>query len=282
MGVNSSYMDYTVIAGSSVASNIHGNSTSVGVDASYPMIRSQQANLFLTGGVTGKTFENFSGAFLSRSSQVVSTTVAVNGNWVDRFFKGASNQASLSLTTGDLHIRDSQSRLSDAVTTNTDGIFNKLNAAVSRNQAVRDGVSLVLSLSGQLASKNLDSSERFFLGGPNGVRGYPVSEGGGSQGHLGTVELRTRLPKNWELRLFYDSGRVKQNVNDFAGMPSPNWLNYRSHGASLIWQGPRNITLTATLAQRIGENPYPELTAGNDQDGTKKISRLWLSANMPF
>ena len=282
MGVNSSYMDYTVIAGSSVASNIHGNSTSVGVDASYPMIRSQQANLFLTGGVTGKTFENFSGAFLSRSSQVVSTTVAVNGNWVDRFFKGASNQASLSLTTGDLHIRDSQSRLSDAVTTNTDGIFNKLNAAISRNQAVRDGVSLVLSLSGQLASKNLDSSERFFLGGPNGVRGYPVSEGGGSQGHLGTVELRTRLPKNWELRLFYDSGRVKQNVNDFAGMPSPNWLNYRSHGASLIWQGPRNITLTATLAQRIGENPYPELTAGNDQDGTKKISRLWLSASMPF
>jgi hemolysin activation/secretion protein len=47
MGVNSSYMDYTVIAGSSVASNIHGTSTSVGLDTSYPMIRSQQANLFL-------------------------------------------------------------------------------------------------------------------------------------------------------------------------------------------------------------------------------------------
>jgi hemolysin activation/secretion protein len=275
-------MDYTVIAGSSVASNIHGTSTSVGLDTSYPMIRSQQANLFLTGGVTGKTFENFSGAFLSRSSQVVSTTVAVNGNWVDRFFKGASNQASLSLTTGDLHIRDEQSRMSDAVTAATDGIFSKLNASISRNQAVSDGVNLLLSLSGQYAKQNLDSSEKFYLGGPSGVRGYPVSEGGGSQGHLGTVELRTRLPKNWELRFFYDSGRVKQTVNDYAGMPTPNWLNYRSHGASLVWQGPRNITLTATLSQRIGENPYPELTAGNDQDGTKKISRLWLSASMPF
>ena len=44
----------------------------------------------------------------------------------------------------------------------------------------------------------------------------------------------------------------------------------------------RNITLTATLAQRIGDNPYPDIASGNDQDGTKKISRLWLSVNMPF
>ena len=282
IGINSSYMDYTVIAGSAVASNIHGNSTSVGFDVSYPAIRSQQANLFLTGGLTGKIFENYSGSLLSRSSESLAGTVAMNGNWVDSHFSGASNQASLSLTAGNLHIRDEQSRLSDAATAATEGAFNKLNAAITRNQAVRDGVSLVLSLSGQLASKNLDSSEKFFLGGPNGVRGYPVSEGGGSQGHLGVVELRMQLPKNFELRLFYDSGRVKQNVKDYAGMPSPNWLSYHSHGGSLIWQGPRNITFTATLAQRIGENPYPDIVTGNDQDGTKKISRLWLSANMPF
>jgi hemolysin activation/secretion protein len=282
LGVNGSYMDFSVIAGSAVASNIHGISGSLGLDVSYPVIRSQQANLFLTGGITGKTFENFAGAMLSRSSQSVAATVSVNGNWVDRFFSGASNQASLSVTSGDLHIRDEQSRLSDAVTAGTDGGFNKFNAGISRNQAVRDGVNLVLSLSGQYAYQNLDSSEKFFLGGPNGVRGYPVSEGGGSQGHLGTVELRTKLPKSWELRLFYDSGRVKQTINDYPGAPTPNWLNYRSHGASLIWQAARNITLTATLSQRIGNNPYPDIASGNDQDGTKKISRLWLSMNVPF
>lgn len=282
MGMNGSYMDYTVIAGSAVASDIHGNSTSVGMDVSHPVVRSQQANLFLTGGLTGKIFENFAGTILTRSSQSVAATVAMNGNWVDRIFNGASNQASLSITTGDLHIRDEQSRVSDAATAGTNGRFNKLNAAITRNQVVRDGVSLVLSVNGQYALQNLDASEKFFLGGPSGVRGYPVSEGGGSQGHLGTVELRTKLPKNWELRLFYDSGRVKQNINDYPGAPTPNWLNYRSHGASLIWQAPRSITLTATLAQRIGDNPYPDIATGNDQDGTKKISRLWLSVNMPF
>lgn len=282
IGVNTSFMDYRIIAGSALASNIHGTSNSLGVDLSYPLIRSQQANLFLTGGITAKTFENFAGTMLSRNSQSVAATVAVNGNWVDRLLKGASNQASMSLTSGDLHIRDEQSKVPDAAMAGTDGGFNKFNGVISRNQALRDGVSLVLSLSGQYAWQNLDASEKFFLGGPNGVRGYPVSEGGGSQGHLGTVELRTRLPKNWELRFFYDSGRVKQTVNDYPGAPTPNWLNYRSHGASLIWQAPRNITLTATLAQRIGTNPNPDIASGNDQDGTKKISRLWLSASMPF
>lgn len=140
----------------------------------------------------------------------------------------------------------------------------------------------MLSVSGQYARQNLDSSERFFLGGPTGVRGYPVSEGSGSQGHLGTVELRMKLPKSFEFRVFYDSGRVKQSVVDYSSMPTPNWLNYRSHGASLIWQGPRNFTLTATLAQRIGNNPNPNLSTGDDQDGTKKISRLWVSASLPF
>jgi hemolysin activation/secretion protein len=280
IGVNSSYMDYSVIAGAAVASNIHGTSGSLGLDLSYPLIRSQQANLFLTGGVTGKTFENFSGAQLTRSVQSMVATVAMNGNWADRFINGASNQASLSLTTGDLHIRDEQSRNSDYA--GTEGGFNKLNAGISRTQALRDGVNLVLSVSGQYAKQNLDSSERFFLGGPTGVRGYPVSEGSGSQGHLGTVELRMRLPKSFEFRVFYDSGRVKQSVVDYTSMPTPNWLNYRSHGASLIWQGPRNFTLTATLAQRIGTNPNPNLSTGDDQDGTKKISRLWVSASMPF
>ena len=282
MGINGSYMDFSVIAGTAVASNIQGTSGSLGLDVSYPVIRSQQANLFLTGGVTGKSFENFSGAMLSRSAQSVAATLAVSGNWVDRFLNGSINQGSLSATTGDLHIRDEQSRMSDAVTAGTNGGFNKLNAAITRNQVLSDRVNLVLSVSGQYAWQNLDASEKFFLGGPNGVRGYPVSEGGGSQGHLGVVELRTKLPNSWEFRIFYDSGRVKQTVNDYAGMPTPNWLNYRSHGASLIWQGPRNLTLTATLSQRIGTNPNPELSMGNDQDGTKKISRLWVSASMPF
>ena len=283
MGMNTSFMEYRLIAGDNVASNIWGTSSTVGADLSYPLVRSQQRNLFLTGGITGKWFDNYSGGSLARSYKSTVVTAAANGNWIDGVLGGASNQASLSLTSGKLDIKDSNSYISDQAAGKTDGGFNKLNAALSRNQAVLDWLSLMLSFSGQFAWKNLDSSEKFYLGGPTGVRAYPVSEGGGSNGQLATVELRFKLPKRWEFRVFHDDGRVKQNVDWFAAMGNtPNILRYRGYGASLVWQGPNNFTVTATWAQRIGNNPNPYPGSSNDQDGTKKIDRLWLAASLPF
>lgn len=283
VGVSASAMSYQVIAGSTVASDLHGDSTTAGVDLSYPLVRSQQANLFLSGGVSGKWFDNYSGSRLTRHYESNAATLALSGNWVDQLFGGASNQASLSVTSGELRIKDQQSRAQDALTAKTDGGFNKLNGAFSRSQAVLDWMSFVLSFSGQFAWNNLDSSEKFFLGGPSGVRAYPVSEGGGSNGQLTTAELRMKLPRNVELRLFHDQGRVKQYVDKFPDMAyAPNVLSYRGYGASLIWQAPRNMTFTATLAHRIGDNPLPDIATGNDQDGTKKINRLWLAASIPF
>ncbi len=283
LGVNGSAMSYQVIAGSAVASDLHGESTTAGADLSYPLVRSQQANLFLSAGVVGKWFENYSGDRLTRHYESTAATLAVSGNWVDRLFGGASNQASVSLTSGELRIKDTQSRSADALTAKTDGGFNKLTGAISRSQAVLDWMSFVLSFSGQFAWNNLDSSEKFYLGGPSGVRAYPVSEGGGSNGQLTTAELRMKLPRNLELRLFHDQGRVKQYVDEFPDMAyAPNVLRYRGYGASLIWQAPRNVTITATLAHRIGDNPLPDIATGNDQDGTKKINRLWLAASIPF
>ena len=283
LGLSGSAMSYQVIAGATAPSDLHGDSTTAGADLSYPLVRSQQANLFLSGSVVGKWFDNYSGSRLTRNYESTAATLAVSGNWVDAFFGGASNQASLSVTSGELRIKDQQSRAADALTAKTDGGFNKLNGAISRSQAVLDWMSFVLSFSGQFAWNNLDSSEKFFLGGPSGVRAYPVSEGGGSNGQLTTAELRMKLPRNWELRLFHDQGRVKQYVDEFRDMSyAPNVLSYRGYGASLIWQGPRNMTITATLARRIDDNPLPDTATGNDQDGTKKMNRLWLAASIPF
>ena len=283
MGMNTSFMEYRVIAGANVQSNIWGTSSTIGADLSYPLVRSQQANLYLSGAINGKWFDNYSGGSLARSYKSTVVTAAANGNWIDGFIGGASNQASLSVTSGKLDIKDSNSYISDQAAAKTDGGFNKLNAAISRNQAVLDWLSVMLSFSGQFAWKNLDSSEKFYLGGPTGVRAYPVSEGGGSNGQLSTVELRMKLPKSWELRLFHDDGRVKQNVDWFTAMGNtPNILAYRGYGASLVWQGPNNFTVTATWAQRIGTNPNPYPGSTNDQDGTKKIDRLWLAASLPF
>lgn len=51
---------------------------------------------------------------------------------------------------------------------------------------------LHLSGAGQLAHRNLDSSEEFYISGADGVRAFPQGEPGGDSGILGTLEFRYR------------------------------------------------------------------------------------------
>lgn len=284
MGVNASVLDYKVIGGPSVVSDLHGSSTSGGIDLSYPLIRSQQANLYLTGGLGTKRFDNYAGVLRTRLYETHSATASATGNWFDSLFGGASNQASVQLMLGQLVFQDELSRLSDSLTARTQGWFDKVLASLSRNQSLPGGWSLVLSYSGQRSTKNLDSSERFFLGGPTGLRAFPVSEGGGSEGDLLQAELRKKLNHGFELRLFRDHGRVKQSVVSFPGSPTPNELHYDGVGAGVAWQGPRGLTLSVAWSRRLGDNPSPMLGVNGrtDQDGTLNLNRYWASATLPF
>ena len=63
-------------------------------------------------------------------------------------------------------------------------------AHIERLQALPAGFSLNLQWRGQWTNNNLDSSEKFSLGGPYGVRAYATAEAMGDRGWLGSVELR--------------------------------------------------------------------------------------------
>jgi hypothetical protein len=85
---------------------------------------------------------------------------------------------------------------------------------------------------------------------------------------------------------FYDHGSVTQNVcNDFAGAPALNTWSLDGAGVTLGWNLASGVTLHATYARRIGDNPNPITTAvnqGADQDGTLRLDRLWLTASAAF
>jgi hemolysin activation/secretion protein len=91
---------------------------------------------------------------------------------------------------------------------------------------------IAVSLSGQIAGKNLDSSEQFALGGPNGVRAYPQGEGIGDEGYLANLELRHGLTNNLQALLFYDVGSTTVN-RDVFGPPSANTRNLAGAGVGL-------------------------------------------------
>jgi len=282
VGANASALSYKLIAPEFVALNGKGRSNTVGLEASYPIIRARLKNLYFNAALDRKSFDNQSAGATTTRYTVESTTLGLSGNLFDNFAGGGANSASLSLVQGTLDLDGSPNQAADATTTRTAGRFTKLRYAATRQQVITDSVSLFGSLTGQAAGKNLDSSEKFYLGGSNSVRAYPASEGGGAEGHLLTLELRWRLPAGFILTAFHDNGRVTVNRNnDYTGAASPNVISLRGSGLAAAWQSGSGPGLKLVWAHRQGSNPNPTVS-GNDQDGSHVIDRLWLNASLPF
>ena len=109
-------------------------------------------------------------------------------------------QAGVSLTTGDLDIRETTARNNDqaAAGARTLGRYNKLSANLSRVSLLPEQFSLTGTLRWQDSlGKNLDGSERMGIGGVGGVMAYPSGELSGSNAISARLELSRPLP-SWE------------------------------------------------------------------------------------
>lgn len=282
VGTSASYMTYTLVAPEFSTLHAQGSSTSFGVDASYPLIRSKLNNLNLVFNYDHKYFNNEANFATTTRYALDTLTAGLNSTTQDSGFGGGLNTMGLSWVTGRVNLNGSPNQQADAATTRTDGQFNKLRFSASRLQTLTDSVAAYLSIAGQMAGKNLDSGEKFYLGGANGVRAYPASEGGGADGQMFNAELRTRLPHNFSLTGFYDWGQVTVNRNNnFAGAPALNNYSLQGFGVSAGWLSDFGLSLKTTWARRIGVNPNPTLT-GTDQDGTLIKNRFWFLASLPL
>jgi len=283
LGINGSRMNYKIISSDFVALKLKGYSSSWGIDLQYPLIRSRSRNLYLSAGYDDKQFDNRAADAITTRYGVHNLSLGLMGNLFDKWGGGGASMASLNLTAGDLNLDGSPNQAADAATTKAQGSFTKLRYALSRQQALTDELSLYGLLTGQFASKNLDSSEKFYLGGANGVRAFPASEGGGAEGTLLNLELRYRAMTNLIITGFYDWGSVTVNRNNsYTGAPALNRFALEGVGVSLAWTGPKGITVKGSYAHRLGSNPNRDTATGNDQDGSLVQDRFWLTASVPF
>jgi hemolysin activation/secretion protein len=282
VGVNGSHLTYDIVTPAFGALDAHGNSSTVGLEANYPVFRTRLANLYLALNLDDKRFDNLSSGQTTTRYSIRDGSVGLYGNLFDNLGGGGANAASITWEQGHDDLSGSPNEAADALTTDTAGGFEKLNLSVSRQQRLTEQVSLYASLAGQLSSKNLDSSEKFYLGGVNGVRAYPADEGGGSEGALADLEARVRLPLNFAAVGFFDYGTVRVNRdNDYTGAAYPDTDTLRGVGLSLAWTADFGLNIRATAARRIGRNPDPTST-GEDQDGSLITNRVWLQISMPF
>jgi hemolysin activation/secretion protein len=268
-----------VVAADYASQQLQGASSVLGLEAVYPLLRAQRYNLYASAALDSKAFLNYANGTAVSDYTIRALSWSLYGNRFDDFAEGGGTTASLTLTQGHLLLDAYATHASDAATVQTAGDYRKLRYALSRQQVLTYDLALAVSWSGQWSDQNLDSSEKFGLGGSAGVRAYPGGEGSGSIGQLLSTELRWRWNDAVALSAFYDSGHVTINSrNDYVGASALNAYSLSGGGLALSWQWDKRASTKLTWARRSGSNPNPAAN-GNDQDGSLVQDRLWASAS---
>ena len=283
-GINASAMRYQLLGEDFAALNSQGDAKTLGLTASYPLLRSGTRNMSLAGAIDRKDYYNEANEISTSEKRLHTALLALNGDLLDGFGQGGMTLWGVNLTAGQVDLSaNATNESADQNGPGTAGSYQKLGYSLARLQRMSDQSTLWFSLSGQRANKNLDSSEKFSLGGPSGVRAYPLMEGSGDDGWLATLEARYNLTPDLQLSVFYDHGSVTQSHNpDYTGAPLVNEASLKGAGLGLSWSQPGSFTLRAVWARRIGDNPLASATTGADGDGSLKPNRFWLSAVVFF
>jgi hemolysin activation/secretion protein len=259
-----------------------GNAKSYGAVALYPLIRTHSANL---QGIAQYNYNYFFSSKVDGTGFKTYTSVlqlGLAGDKHDGLGGGGTTAGSMVLFSGNVDLSKSLSQVTDSNGPRTAGSFSKVRFSVHRLQSITKDLSLFVSDSGQVASKNMDESETLITGGPNGVRAYVVGLGEGSQGNMTNFELREKVSEHTSIVGFYDVAKVQTLKNaNFAGAPATNVYTIQGDGVGVNWEGMSHLEIKATVAHRLGTPPASVATTFSNNGGISK-NRAWLTAALPF
>jgi hemolysin activation/secretion protein len=253
----------------------HGTAEVETLTVLQPLIRSIAGNLFAQVAFNAKQLRDETDASdIHTDRHTDAATMTLAGDRRDSL--GISNM-SLDLSVGRLGFDNQAAELANSSSARTAGTYAKYTLSLARLQALNESNSLYVAINGQGADKNLDSSEQFFLGGPNSVRAYDVGTIGGAQGALASAELRHNLGMlpygTWQTILFADSGvvRIYKNVFD----TGDNTATLSGAGIGLNWAGGNGWTAAFEVAKPLG--PVPTLVGD-----VGSSPRVWVELHKAF
>lgn len=265
MGISASTLHYAL--GDTLAPlGLKGDAKTVSLSVLHPLLRSRRANLNAEFSVDHSEMEDrvtASGVSINKRADV--WNAGLSGDWLDRW--QGSTAWSVKFTQGQLWL-DKETAQIDAVSAGTAGSFSKWSWALRRLQALTTTTEVLLSVSGQLANKNLDSSQKMGLSGFYSVRAYPQGEAVGDQGYLATIELRHTLAfvQGWQGIVFADHGHIA--ISRQPWIVGNNSRTLTGAGTGLNYRGQHGWSFQTAIAWRI-DSGKPLA----DQD---RMPRLWL------
>lgn len=262
-----------------------GHASTVGSTLSYPVQRSAERNLSMQGTLERKSFRNLvAGIELSRK-HVDLLTLGFNLDRLDDWAGGGVWIVSGQLAAGRLDLSGNAADLaSDQLAGGParNGRFAKVSGTLTRMQRLSVRQTLTVAASGQIASKNLDSAEKFQVSGPYAVRAYSVSEPSVDTGVLLTADWKYKLSDAWAVTVFHDQAMGWRDENVNVATLQPNRLHVRGSGLELNWDAPGAVQVRAGLAHRHGANPTRNPVTLADADGTRRETRALLSVSKWF
>ncbi len=251
------------------ALDAHGTAKTASFGISYPIVRSQPANL--TAGIS------YQHKYLEDCQDATSTTAKKESDVLPFVFQFDRRDAtgifwgSIGVTFGYLSLDHTLEEQDAASRMDTRGSFQKLNINIERLQTTPlSSLTVFGQVSAQFAADNLDSSEGFTLGGADGVRAYPQGEGAGDEGWLIQLEARYRFGFI-EPYLFYDAGYIRINAEPENIIPAVEDNTRLISGAGIGFRIQKDdIGIDSSVAwQTSGGKPK--------SDSRDRDPRVWLS-----
>jgi hemolysin activation/secretion protein len=267
---------------------LQGRAQMMGLNLSYPLLLSQNQKLRVRLGADHKAFVDTAlGEHIGdKTASVLSAGISGQSN--DMLGDGGMSDWSLGLDSGRIDLsRLASTYEADQAGARAHGAFHKWLFSYTRLQALGSAWTAQMSVNGQLAGKNLESSERFSLGGNSGIRAYPGGEAAGDSGMVASLTIRHGMAwpsasHRLEWSGFYDWGRIQrfysgdQPVDSVTGL---NRYNLRGAGLGLSLARAGSYRVGLIWAHALGSNPGRSLTGANS-DGKANQNRLLLSVSV--
>lgn len=268
LAAHGSVLNYRLIGSFQTPGGTFGSAWTRGLVLTYPWIRKATGNVNLSLSLNDADYVNYANGVESSRKAGRTTVFNVGGDLYDQWAGGGTNLWGLTYTTGRV------------VKT-----FDKFGLNLARLQRVSADTSLWFSLNAQRSFDNLDSSEKFSIGGAQAVRSYPGAQGSGDHGWLLTLEARHNLRADLQMTLFQDVGGVSYS-RDPSSVPPDNTQKINSYrlqgwGLGLNYAINSKTSAKLTVARRAGSNPVAS-PSGADADGTRIGNRVWLNLSSFF
>ena len=259
MGVSYSLMDYTLSGFYNILDAV-GRAKTFSIYGSTPLINTASDHLAAVYGYDNRQLKDELRTFgIDTKKHSNALYAGIAGN-----IKGAGSYTGYSALyyAGRLSYDDASSY--------TEGSYHKFNTDVNHIRRLGNVLNLHVNFHSQLASKDLDGSEQFVLGGANGVRAYPQGEASGDSGYQATAELRYATPvPDLTLAAYVDWGEVELSKSYGQHRGLAGW------GLGLQYAKADDYYLRLDYARKLGSEEFTS-------EESDKNGRLWFLAYKLF